>query len=74
VKKNRAVAARTSIDPEYDFSRGQRGEYAGRYAGGSNVVVLDPSVAKIFLDSASVNDALRGLVRIADCSRKAHPR
>ncbi|HXM47633.1 MAG TPA: hypothetical protein VN956_07170 [Pyrinomonadaceae bacterium] len=27
---------------EYDFSNGVRGEYAGRFAQGSNVVVLDP--------------------------------
>ena len=27
---------------EYDFSGGVRGKYAGRFAKGSNVVVLDP--------------------------------
>jgi hypothetical protein len=47
---------------EYDFSRGQRGKYAKRFAEGSNVVVLDPDVAKRFSDSSSVNKALRSLV------------
>lgn len=44
---------------EYDFSNGVRGKYAGRFAKGSNVVVLDPDVAQVFTDSESVNQALR---------------
>lgn len=27
---------------EYDFSKGVQGKYAKRYAGGTNVVVIDP--------------------------------
>jgi hypothetical protein len=50
---------------EYDFSGGKRGKYAARFAEGSNVVVLDPDVASLFRDSASVNDALRSLADIA---------
>ncbi|HEX7723521.1 MAG TPA: hypothetical protein VF397_15275 [Pyrinomonadaceae bacterium] len=44
---------------EYDFSAGVRGKYAGRFAQGANVVVLDPDVAEVFPDSESVNAALR---------------
>jgi hypothetical protein len=51
---------------EYDFSGGVRGKYAKRYAKGSNVVILDPDVAKVFSSSSSVNDALRSLVEIAE--------
>ena len=47
---------------EYDFSQGARGRYAGRYAEGSNVAVLDPDVAEAFPDSKAVNDALRTIV------------
>jgi hypothetical protein len=57
-----------SIDrmlPEYDFSKGERGKYAQKYAEGTNVVVLDPDVAAVFPDAKSVNDALRALVKIA---------
>jgi len=50
---------------EYDFSSGERGKYAARFAEGSNVVVLDPDVADLFTDSESVNDALRKLAEIA---------
>ena len=44
---------------EYDFSQGVRGKYAERYAEGTNVVVIDPDLVKIFPDHASVNEALR---------------
>lgn len=50
----------------YDFSGGVRGKYAVRFAEGSNVVVLDPDVARIFSDSESVNRALRALADIAN--------
>jgi hypothetical protein len=49
---------------EYDFSGGVRGKYVGRFAKGSNVVVLDPDVAQVFTDSESVNQALRALAGI----------
>jgi hypothetical protein len=49
---------------EYDFSGGVRGKYVGRFSQGSNVIVLDPDVARVFTDSESVNQALRALVAI----------
>jgi hypothetical protein len=49
---------------EYDFSGGVRGKYVDCFAKGSNVVVLDPDVARVFTDSESVNQALRALVEI----------
>jgi hypothetical protein len=51
---------------EYDFSGGVRGKYAGRYAEGTNIVRLDPDVAKVFPDSDAVNSALRALVKIIE--------
>jgi hypothetical protein len=50
---------------EYDFSTGVRGKYAERFAHGTNIVKLDPDVAKVFKDSASVNEALRLLAKLA---------
>jgi hypothetical protein len=55
----------------YDFSKGVRGKYAKRYKKGSNVVVLEPDVAKRFPNSDSVNKALR---EIAPVTPKADPR
>ena len=72
MKKAAKTSQEPDILPEYDFSRGTRGKYARRYAGGANVVVLDPDVARFFSDSRSVNEALRALVGIARKStRKA---
>jgi len=45
--------------PEYDFSGGVRGKYASRFAEGTNIVVLDPDVAREFKTSEEVNRALR---------------
>jgi hypothetical protein len=50
---------------EYDFSGGVRGKYYDAYQQATNVVVLDPDVAEVFRDSASVNEALRLLTKIA---------
>jgi hypothetical protein len=59
---------------EYDFRGGVRGKYAGRFAKGCNVVVLDPDVAQVFTDAESVNQALRALAGIIQHqSEKAHP-
>jgi hypothetical protein len=56
------------LRPEYDFSKmagGVRGKYVERYGTGTNVVLLDPDVAKAFPTNASVNEALRLLLQIA---------
>lgn len=50
---------------EYNFSGGIRGKYAKRYATGSNVVVLDPDVARLYPDARAVNRALRALAEVA---------
>jgi len=62
-----------AIRDEYDFSKGIRGKYAKRLVAGSNVVVLDPDLAKRFRDSRAVNQALRSLVELADRSAKQSP-
>ena len=59
---------------EYDFTGGVRGKYAKRYAEGTNVVVIDPDVAKYFPDHESVNEALRSLTKIIKRQRKLEQR
>jgi len=49
---------------EYDFSKGVQGKYFKRYVEGTNVVIIEPDVAKVFPDHDSVNQALRSLVEI----------
>ena len=50
---------------EYDFSDGVRGKHYEAYRQGTNLVLLEPDVAEIFKDSATVNSALRMLAKIA---------
>ncbi len=51
---------------EYDFSQGVVGKYAKQYAEGTNIVLLDPDVAKVFPDSEAVNRALRAIAQIIE--------
>ena len=45
--------------PDYDLRGGVRGKYYERYEHGTNVVLLEPDLAGVFQDSATVNQALR---------------
>jgi len=46
-----------------DFGTLIRGKYAQRAAEATNVVVLEPQVARAFPNDRAVNTALRGLLR-----------
>jgi hypothetical protein len=53
---------------EYDFgalARGVRGKYLRRVSARTNIVLLDPDVARTFRDSHTVNEALRLLANLA---------
>jgi hypothetical protein len=54
----------------YDFSKGVRGKYAKRFGKGTNLVLLEPDVAKAFPDAASVNETLRALAGIIRRQKK----
>ena len=65
-KRNDPDELRTEYSLE-DFPAGlERGKYAVRMAEGSNIVRLDPDIARSFPDSQTVNEALRSLLRIAE--------
>ena len=57
---------RDDLLEEYDFSKGVRGKYAERYHQRSNIVVLEPDVAKNFPNSEAVNQALRSIQAITN--------
>ena len=60
MKKNpNKPSADDEMRPEYDLRGGVRGKYYERYKQGTNVVLLEPDLAKVFRDSATVNEALR---------------
>ena len=49
---------------DFDYSKAIRGKYYNRLIKeGSNVIVLEPDIAQVFRDSASVNKALRSLLK-----------
>jgi len=58
---------------EYDFTNAARGKYVDLYRPGSNIVVLDPDVARRFKTSAEVNEGLRR-VAAADSGPVGSPR
>ena len=61
------------LRPEYrrsDFGELVRGKYVERLKKGSNVVVLDPRVARAFPTSEAVNDALLSLLDLAKRSAR----
>ncbi len=64
MKKIRKSKKESEMKPEYDFRGGVRGKYAARYARGTNIIILDPDVAKVFKDSKAVNKALRALAKL----------
>ncbi|MDI6745110.1 MAG: hypothetical protein QMD07_07010 [Thermodesulfovibrionales bacterium] len=61
------------LRPEYsfDYSKAVRGKYYKRILEeGANVVMLEPDVAKAFVDSAAVNDALRSLLDLTKTTQR----
>ena len=62
--KGKAVSDGMRAEYNFDYAKGVRGKYYKRLLKeGSNVVVLDRDVAKAFPDSASVNKALRSVLK-----------
>ena len=61
------------LRPEYDFdySKAARGKYCRRLLEeGSNVIILEPDLASAFRDSASVNKALRALLKLTHSTNR----
>lgn len=59
------------LRPEYkreDLGVGVRGKYFEEYSKGTNLVLLSPDVAKVFLTEEAVNEALRSLITLAEKS------
>ena len=77
--KTKARSESDGLRPEYDFdySKAVRGKYYRRLMKeGSNIIVLEPDVAKAFRNSLAVNEALRSLLEVSESTRRltAHSR
>ena len=56
---------------DFDYSKAVRGKYHKRLTTeGANIVMLEPDVAKAFVDSAAVNDALRSLLDLTKTTQR----
>jgi hypothetical protein len=60
--KNRSLRAEYRRE---DLGRGVRGKYFASFQEGSNLVLLNPEIAKAFPTAEAVNEALRGLLVLA---------
>ena len=69
--KQQETADELRPEYEFDYSKASRGKYYQRLVKeGSNVIVLEPDVAKAFRDSAAVNDALRSLLDLTRSTQR----
>ncbi|HVE72392.1 MAG TPA: hypothetical protein VNI54_13595 [Thermoanaerobaculia bacterium] len=59
MKKTNEEPSSEEMRAEYDFSGGVRGKHYRRYREGTNLVLIEPDLAKAFPDSEAVNIALR---------------
>ena len=61
--KKQTTDMNDELRPEYDLKSllkgGVRGKYARKYREGTNLVLLEPEIAKAFPTEKAVNDALR---------------
>lgn len=59
-----------TLRSEYDLKKllkaGVRGKYVERYREGTNVVLLEPDVAKVFSNARVVNEALRLVIQLRE--------
>ncbi len=69
--KAKKISDELRTEYSFDYSKAVRGKYYKRILEeGSNVVMLEPDVAKAFVDSAAVNDALRSLLDLTKTTQR----
>ncbi len=65
------------LRPEYtldELGKGVRGKFSASYNKGTNLVLLNPEIAKAFSTSAAVNEALSSLLQLTKQTAKlTHP-
>jgi len=78
MKKTTPNESNDELRPEYDLREllkgGVRGKYVKQYRAGTNLVLLEPDVAKAFPNERAVNEALRlvlELTRIPQIKKKS---
>ncbi len=76
--KKKMTELKDELRAEYDLKSllkgGVRGKYAKRYREGTNLVLLEPDVAKAFPNEKAVNEALRLVMELNKVQDKARQR
>ncbi len=66
--KKKTTELNDELRPEYDLKSmlkgGVRGKYAKKYRAGTNLILLEPDVAKAFPNEKAVNEALRLVMKL----------
>jgi hypothetical protein len=69
--KKKKISNELCSEYDFDYSKAVRGKYYKCILEeGANVVMLEPDVAKVFVDSAAVNDALRSLLDLTKTTQR----
>ncbi|HEX2696680.1 MAG TPA: hypothetical protein VHM28_03165 [Anaerolineales bacterium] len=72
--KKKTTDQNDELRPEYDLKallkRGVRGKYEEQYRKGTNLILLEPDVAKAFPDEKKVNEALRLVMKLNELQEK----
>jgi len=75
--KKKTTEINDELRPEYDLKSllkdGVKGKYAQNYRAGTNLVLLEPDVAKAFPDEKAVNEALRLVMKLTKVQKDARP-
>jgi hypothetical protein len=73
--KKKTTEMNDELRPEYDLKSllksGVRGKYAKKYREGTNLVLLEPEIAKAFPNEKAVNDALRLVIELNKVQKQA---
>lgn len=79
MKKGSAKRINDDLEPEYDLTQlkgGVRGKYYRQAMAGTNLVLIEPELMKVFPDTEAINRALRLLADTAAAAvdaRKPQP-
>jgi hypothetical protein len=73
--KKKTTELNDELRPEYDMKSllkgGVRGKYAARYRTGTNLVLLEPEVARAFPNEKAVNEALKLVIKLKQVQENA---
>ena len=68
--KKKRTSNKDELRPEYDLKKllktGVRGKYVERFRKGTNSVLLEPDIAKVFSDARAVNEAPRLVIQLTE--------